>query len=87
RCHAGIEEVAVIGQADPEWGCVPVAVIGGQSAPKDAEIKDFLNTHLARYKQPRHIYFVDALPRNAMGKIVTEDVRAMITSGSQSPQS
>jgi fatty-acyl-CoA synthase len=87
RSHAGIEEVAVIGQADPEWGCVPVAVIGGKSAPKDAEIRDFLNTHLARYKQPRQIYFVDALPRNAMGKIVTEDVRAMITNGSQSPQS
>jgi len=78
RDHPAIEEVAVVGEDDDEWGQVPVAVIGGGSTLSDNDIKSFLSDRLARYKQPRRFYFVDALPRNAMGKVVADDVKTMI---------
>jgi len=78
RQHPQIGEVAVVGRADREWGEVPVAVVGGGQAIDTAELFRFLQGRLARYKQPREICFVDQLPRNAMGKIVVAEVKALI---------
>ncbi len=66
-----IAEAAVIGQADERWGEVPVAYVVRRP---DAELtaQDVLalfDGRLARYKHPRRVVFVDALPRNAMGKV------------------
>ena len=76
RCPA-IAEVAVIGEPDPQWGERIVAVVAlkaGQSLSLD-ELRDFAGASLARYKLPRRLEFVAALPRNATGKILKYDLR------------
>jgi len=63
-------------RADKQWGEVPVAVIVGS-----ASIDDIRNAclSLAKYKQPRDTIFVESLPKNALGKIKTQEVKAMIS--------
>ncbi len=78
RSHPKIAEAAVVGRQDPRWGEVPVAVIKVRAALAEEEIYQAFEGKLARYKHPREVVFVDALPRNAMGKVVAEDVRKMI---------
>jgi fatty-acyl-CoA synthase len=69
--HPAIAEAAVIGRADPRWQEVPVAFVVRRSGmPVDAAaIESFVLGQLARYKVPREYRFLDALPRNAMGKV------------------
>ncbi|HEX6594480.1 MAG TPA: o-succinylbenzoate--CoA ligase [Bacillota bacterium] len=67
----GIQEVGVIGKHDDTWGKVPVAFIvpHGEGCSED-EVKTYAKKHLASYKIPTEIYFVDELPRNASNKLV-----------------
>ena len=68
---AAIAEAAVIGVPDEQWGEVGLAIVAvkpGQ-AITEAEIHAHCAANLARFKCPRLIRFVDALPRNATGKI------------------
>ena len=73
-----IHEAAVIGIADSQWGEIPVAVVVASEDTKNADVLSPLEGQLARYKHPKKVVFVDALPRNAMGKVVATDVRSMI---------
>ena len=77
--HPNIAEVAVIGRPDEKWGEVPVAIVAlGAVAPRDltlAEIEDFLSERLARYKHPKVLEVVDALPRNPAGKVLKTELR------------
>ncbi|WP_416062533.1 fatty-acid--CoA ligase FadD5 [Rhodococcus indonesiensis] len=76
--HPKILEAAVIGRPDPKWGEVPVAVIalrpGHDDLPLD-ELQPFLDERLARYKHPKDVVIVEALPRNASGKVVKHQLR------------
>jgi malonyl-CoA/methylmalonyl-CoA synthetase len=67
----GVIESAVIGlpHADFGEGVVAVIVPHKGKAPTEAEILTGLKDKLARFKQPKHIAFVDELPRNTMGKV------------------
>jgi malonyl-CoA/methylmalonyl-CoA synthetase len=67
----GIEESAVIGIPHPDMGEGVVAVVVPQKGASVAEgaVRDALEGQLARFKQPRRVIVVDALPRNAMGKV------------------
>jgi fatty-acyl-CoA synthase len=69
--HPAVAEAAVIGRADAKWQEVPVAcVVRRPGATASAEeIVRHVATQLARFKVPREIVFVDALPRNALGKV------------------
>ena len=69
--HPEVAEGAVIGRADPKWQEVPVAyVVRRKGATVDAcALEAHLLSQLARFKVPRDYVFVDALPRNAMGKV------------------
>ena len=75
--HPAIAEVAVVGAPDDKWGERVVAFVvtkTGQSI--DTETLDaFLRDDLAGYKIPRDVVTVDALPRNASGKILKRDLR------------
>jgi acyl-CoA synthetase (AMP-forming)/AMP-acid ligase II len=74
--HPAVREVAVVGVADEAWGQRLKAVVvlqEGESATED-ELKDYVKQNLAGYKVPREVAFVDALPRNATGKVLKKDL-------------
>jgi fatty-acyl-CoA synthase len=78
--HPAIAEVAVIGRPHHKWGEVPVAVVAlgtvtGESLTL-ADLGDFLTERLARYKHPKALEIVDALPRNPSGKVLKTELRA-----------
>ena len=69
--HAAVLEAAVIAAPDERWGetvCALVVLKPGASATEQ-ELIDFCREHLAHFKCPRRIQFIDALPRTATGKI------------------
>src|SRR5271165_1943740 len=75
--HAAIEEVAVIGVPDAEFGHRLKAFIvlrPGERVSKE-DVKRHVKGNLARYKVPRDVEFLDELPRNATGKIVKRELR------------
>ena len=80
----GVKEAAVIGIADAQWGEVGMAIVAiklGQSL-SEADIHAHCAGNLARFKCPRLIRFVDALPRNATGKIHKPTLRKNFASAS-----
>jgi malonyl-CoA/methylmalonyl-CoA synthetase len=77
REHPSIAECAVVGLADPEYGervAAAVELRPGASLSLD-ELVAWGKARLAPYKVPRALRAVQALPRNAMGKVVKPDVR------------
>ncbi len=74
--HPDVVEVAVIGRPHEKWGEIPVAVaaVGKQIALADLE--GFLAERLARYKHPKALEIVEALPRNPSGKVLKTELRA-----------
>jgi acyl-CoA synthetase (AMP-forming)/AMP-acid ligase II len=75
--HPAVAECAVIGIPHPALGEDLLAVIvpkPGQSVTAD-EIRAFCLQRLADYKSPRHAVLVDHLPRNAMGKVLKQELR------------
>jgi len=75
--HPAVLEVAVIGIPDEKWGERPKAfVIRRPGAEVDeTELTGYLQSHLARFKVPKAIEFVDALPRTTTGKIQKSELR------------
>ncbi|MBB3087031.1 acyl-CoA synthetase [Geodermatophilus sabuli] len=73
----GVVEAAVIGVPDQRWGEVGLAVVvPAPGAPEDPEaIRTALRERLAGFKVPRHVEFVDELPKTATGKIRKPDLR------------
>jgi fatty-acyl-CoA synthase len=74
--HPAIVEVAVVGRPDPKWGEVPVAVAAVHTDLDLGDLDEFLTERLARYKHPKALEIVDALPRNPAGKVLKTDLRA-----------
>ena len=72
RSHGAIQDCAVVGIEDAEWGeRVAVAVVPAPGAIPDLEeLRAFARQRLAPYKLPRQLLIVDDLPRNALGKVV-----------------
>jgi malonyl-CoA/methylmalonyl-CoA synthetase len=73
----GVLESAVIGvpHADLGESVTAIVVREASSAITEGEIIAILRTRLARYKQPRRVVFVEALPRNPMGKVQKNRLR------------
>ena len=72
----GVSEVAVVGLPDPEFGERVVAAVVRDDPGLTAEkVMEFCRKDLAGYKKPRQVVFVEALPRNALGKLLKHEVR------------
>jgi malonyl-CoA/methylmalonyl-CoA synthetase len=71
----GVKESAVIAAPHADLGEAVVAVVVAGAGVSEQDILAALRGRLARFKQPRRVIFVDALPRNAMGKVVKADLR------------
>jgi fatty-acyl-CoA synthase len=67
--HPAVAEAAVIGRSDPRWQEVPVAYVVRKATVTADEIIGHVSAQLARFKVPREVIFLDALPRNALGKV------------------
>jgi len=75
-----IREVAVIGVADERWGetgCAVVALQEGVDVSAES-ILAHCRDKLARFKHPNHVVFVEALPRNATGKVLKFELRKSV---------
>jgi fatty-acyl-CoA synthase len=80
--HEAVAEAACIGVEDEQFGQrlrAFVALAGGRKASED-ELKDWVKSNLARYKVPREVVFLDALPRNPTGKVLKRELAEMAES-------
>ena len=75
--HGCVEEVAVIGVPDSEWGeaVQAVCVLKKGNDVGAAELIEFVASKIARYKKPKHVLFVESLPKTASGEINREEVK------------
>ncbi len=75
--HPAVREVAVSGIPDPEFGqrLAAFVVLEPGATMTEDEVRDHVRAHRARHVVPREVRFVDALPRNATGKVLLGELR------------
>lgn len=83
--HPGVQEVAVFGIPHPVWveAVVAAVVIRNGGAADEHELITHCRAHLAGYKTPKQVFFVDSLPKNPSGKLLKRDLRTRF--GSEKP--
>ncbi|MBH77451.1 MAG: hypothetical protein CL897_04395 [Dehalococcoidia bacterium] len=77
--HEGIDEAAVIGVSDVDWGEVVKAILvpkPGATLTQE-EVNAYCKSRIASFKAPQYIAVIDELPRNAMGKVLKNDLRKL----------
>ena len=81
----GIRAAAVVGQPDAARGEIPVAFVEVDDGFEADAALATLRERLASFKVPKHLYPIDALPRNAMGKVEKPRLRELLATGTASP--
>ena len=79
RSHALIKDCAVIGIPNEEWGELVAAVLVTETTLELAELKDWLKERLPNYKSPKVYQLLAELPRNAMGKVVKNELKPLFS--------
>jgi len=75
--HQSVLEAAVVGRPDERWGEVPIAyvVLSPATAVTPADLVEHCRQNLARFKVPKEVVLIDALPRNPSGKVLKRELR------------
>jgi len=76
--HSCIREAGVCGMDDEIWGEVPVAFVVLKSETSKDAIRQYCLDHLAKYKVPKEIYFVESLPRNGSNKLMRRKLKDLL---------
>jgi fatty-acyl-CoA synthase len=81
---ADIADAGVVGRPDERWGEAVVAVVVLKPGVRmtAADVMALLDGRIARYKHPREVRFMEALPRSALGKVMKDSLRAAVSSAS-----
>jgi len=82
HAHAAVSEAAVVGVPDDRWGeaCVAFVATRPGSVVDEEELLEWCRARLARFKVPKAVRFVEALPRSAMDKVLKDELRAGVFS-------
>jgi fatty-acyl-CoA synthase len=77
--HPMLEEASVIGVDDEEFGkrLAAYVVPRAGASPSEDDVREFVKEHLARFKVPRDVFFLEELPRNPAGKVLKRHLREM----------
>ncbi|MES1265973.1 MAG: hypothetical protein ABUU24_10040, partial [Variovorax sp.] len=77
--HEGVADAAVVGVPDEIFGEAVAAFIEARPGrrPSAESIQEHTRSRIASYKKPKHVFFVDALPRNGVGKVLKAELREM----------
>ncbi len=75
--HPAVFEVAIVGVPDPLWGesVKALVVLQPGTTTSEDELIEYCRAHLASYKKPRTVEFVEALPKSAYGKVLKRELR------------
>ncbi|MFY3792192.1 o-succinylbenzoate--CoA ligase [Ureibacillus sp. MALMAid1270] len=76
--HSSIREAGVCGTTDETWGEVPIAFVVLKNETTKEEIYEHCIEHLAKYKVPKEIYFVESLPRNGSNKLMRRKLKELL---------
>jgi len=78
HAHHAVAEAAVIGVPDERWGevCMAFVVLKADDTADTEELLGWCRARLARFKVPKEVRFVDALPRSAMNKVLKDELQA-----------
>jgi malonyl-CoA/methylmalonyl-CoA synthetase len=74
RAYPGVTDCAVVGTPSDEWGELVTAVVVANGPVDPDALLEYAAGELAPYKRPRAVRFVDELPRNALGKILRNEL-------------
>jgi fatty-acyl-CoA synthase len=75
--HASVAHAAVVGVPDARWGEAGVAFVVAKEAVTEDALLEHCRERLAKFKVPKRVRFVDALPMSAMNKVLKEELRSL----------
>src|SRR5699024_1602084 len=75
--HPGVAECAVVGAPDAKWVEAVTAFVVAKpgASPTEQELRDLAREHLAGYKVPKSVRFIDDIPKTAVGKLLRRSLR------------
>ena len=77
RQHPQVKDASVVGLPDDEWGEIIAAALVTVDAIDERALTDWLRERLSKYKVPRRLLVVSDFPRNAMGKVVKNELKKL----------